>query len=93
MAFAVEFYFDKESDSKVRTVWFELLASGLPAWPLRIGARPHVSVLVFDSGPLDRIEPVFRSLTTAAPFHLTFRATGQFGSDDGIFIFLKPEPS
>ena len=90
--FAVELYFDSASDSRIKDAWSELSAASLPAWPLRIGARPHVSILVVDSASSANIDAIFRSVIPAAPFGLAFGSVDHFGTDDAI-VFLKPDPS
>jgi hypothetical protein len=92
MAFAIELYFDTASDSRIRAAWSELFAAGLPAWPLQIGARPHVSILVVDSASAHSIGLIFHSIGPAAPFRLIFKLADYFGVEDGV-IFLKPEDS
>jgi 2'-5' RNA ligase len=91
MAFAIELYFDSLAESKIRSAWSELSAASLPAWPLRIGARPHVSILVVDSALREDIDAVFRSLSVE-PFRITFTAADHFDMDDAI-LFLKPGAS
>ena len=92
MRFAVELYFDVDADSQIRLLWSDLAAAGLPAWPLQIGARPHVSVLVVDSENIRDVAATFDALPLTAPFQLTFGSAGHFNGDAGI-VFLKPEPS
>ena len=91
MAFAIELYFNRLADSKIRSAWSELSAASLPAWPLRIGARPHVSILVVDSALREDIDDVFRSMSVE-PFRITFTAADHFDIDDAI-LFLKPDAS
>jgi len=91
MAFAIELYFDKLADSKIRSAWSELSAASLPARPLRIGARPHVSILVVDSALRADIDEVFRSISVE-PFRITFSSADHFNIDDAI-LFLKPDAS
>jgi 2'-5' RNA ligase len=92
MTFAVELYFDSAADSRIKAAWSELSAASLPAWPLRTGARPHVSILVVDSASRPDIDAVFRSIVPASPFRITFSAVDHFGTDDAI-VLLKPDPS
>jgi 2'-5' RNA ligase len=92
MTFAVELYFDSTSDSRIKAAWSELSAASLPAWPLRTGARPHVSILVVDSASSANVDAIFRSIVPTAPFRLAFSAVDHFGTDDAI-VFLKPDPS
>jgi hypothetical protein len=91
MAFAIELYFDDVTESKIRSVWSELLVATLPVWPLRIGARPHASILVVDSGSSDDINTILRSIVHVSPFQLVFGLADHF--DDVGLIFLKPDRS
>src|SRR4030095_2546610 len=92
MAFAIELYFDDVADVRIRSAWRALSAASLPAWPLRIGARPHISILIVDKAPSSIIDTVFRALVSEAPFELAFGVADHFETDDAI-IFLKPDPS
>ena len=91
MAFAIELYFDRQADSKIRSAWSELAAASLPVWPLRIGARLHVSILVVDSGFREDIDAVFGSINVT-PFRITFSSADHFDIDDAT-LFLKPDAS
>jgi 2'-5' RNA ligase len=92
MAFAIELYFQEAADSQIRKAWSELSKAGLPAWPLRITARPHVSILIVDAAPSVDIDAVFHNLIPASPFSLRFAEVDHFEGDDAI-IFLKPAAS
>jgi hypothetical protein len=92
MAFAIELYFDDVADARIRATWRELSAASLPAWPLRIGARPHVSVLVVDQASTSIIGTIFRSLISTASFQVVFGRADHFEVDDAV-IFLKPDAS
>ena len=60
--------------------------------PLRIGARPHVSILVVDQASTSAIDTVFRSLISEVSFQVVFGCADHFEDDDAI-IFLKPDAS
>lgn len=92
MAFAIELYFDGVADSRIRSAWSELSAASLPAWPLRIGARPHISILIVDQAPPASIDAILRSIIQTAPFEIAFVSADHFEVDDAI-IFLKPDAS
>ena len=49
MPFAVELYMDKAADAAVRRVWRSLVDQGIPSHPLAAGARPHVSLCLYES--------------------------------------------
>ena len=92
MAFAIELYFDGVADSRIRSAWSELSAASLPAWPLRIGARPHISIFIVDQASPASIDAIFRSMISAAPFEIVFGSADHFEIDDAI-VFLKPDAS
>ncbi len=92
MAFAIELYFDSVADSRIRSAWSELSAASLPSWPLRIGARPHISILVVDKASPESIDSIFRSVMSAAPFQIAFGSADHFEADDAI-VFLRPDSS
>lgn len=92
MAFAIELYFDDVADARIRSAWCEFSAASLPAWPLRIGARPHVSILVVNKASTPIIDTIFRSLISAVSFQVVFGCADHFEVDDAI-IFLKPDAS
>ena len=92
MAFAIELYFDGVADSRIRSAWSDLSAASLPAWPLRIGARPHISILVVDQASPESIDTIFRSMLSAPPFEIVFGSANHFEIDDAI-LFLKPDAS
>jgi 2'-5' RNA ligase len=91
MAFAIELYFDGVADSRIRSAWSDLSAASLPTWPLRIGARPHISILVVDQASPESINAIFRSISVA-PFEIVFGSVDYFEIDNAI-LFLKPDAS
>src|SRR4030095_2951848 len=92
MAFAIELYFDDVADVRIRSAWRALSAASLPAWPLRIGARPHISILIVDQASPASIDAIFRSMISTAPFEIVFSSADHFEVDDAI-VFLKPDAS
>src|SRR6185369_3626816 len=92
MAFAIELYFDGVADSRIRSAWSDLSAASLPAWPLRIGARPHISILIVDQSYPESIDPIFRSMISAPQFEIVFGSVDHFEVEDSI-LFLKPDAS
>jgi hypothetical protein len=92
MTFAIELYFDGVAESKIKAAWSDLSATSLPSWPLRIGARPHISILVVDKATRAGMDTVFRSVAASKPFQVLFRSADYFDSDEAI-LFLKPDAS
>lgn len=66
MAFALEMYFDAAADAAVRRIWGVLESRGVVSagrGPV-VDARPHVSLCVFDSAPMDAVERVVAARTS-----------------------------
>lgn len=60
MAFALEMYFDAAADAAVRRIWASLESRGVASagsGPV-VNARPHISLCVFDSAPMDAVERI-----------------------------------
>jgi len=87
MPYAIELALDPSSDAVVRRVWHELDRAGI-TWMVRSGARPHVTVGVWET--LD-VEETMRELTRfadeTAPVPLTLANVGMF---PGVAVFLAP---
>jgi 2'-5' RNA ligase len=87
MPYAIELALDPSSDAAVRRVWHELDRAGI-TWMARSGARPHVTVGVWET--LD-VDETTRELTRFAdettPVRLTLASVGMF---PGVAVFLAP---
>jgi 2'-5' RNA ligase len=60
MAFALEMYFDAAAAATVRRIWALLESRGVASagsGPF-VDARPHISLCVFDSAPMDAVERI-----------------------------------
>jgi 2'-5' RNA ligase len=95
MPVAVEMYFDSEADRRVRGIWAALdqrAVHSAGSAGVR-GARPHVSLAVFDDGDPTQVERVltehrelYRGLT------LPLASLGFFATDEAV-AFLGVTPS
>jgi len=93
MPFAVELYMDSRADAAVRQIWQSLVEAGIPSQPLSAGARPHVSLCLYES--LDsRVFPT--ELETFArqvnPFSFVLESVETFPASNGV-VFLTPRSS
>jgi 2'-5' RNA ligase len=93
MPFAVELYMDSRADTAVRELWQSLVQAGISSQSLATGARPHISLCVYDS--IDpslaakRLETFAHRIGTI-PFQL--EAVETFPGSNGV-AFLAPGPS
>lgn len=90
MPYAVEMFFDKESDAQIRKIWRSLKESGISSWMEDSGSVPHVTLSVF--GRLD-VDDSDRRLASFAEKvsgpRLVFASIGAFPTDEGV-LFLSP---
>jgi hypothetical protein len=93
MPFAVELYMDDPAAAAVRQVWQSLVHENIPSESLALGARPHISLCVYDSiessVAAKQLEHFARQIGTI-PFQLDTVET--FPGSNGV-VFLAPRPS
>lgn len=58
MGYAVEIYFDNETTSKIQAVWANIVSAGLDSFIPQSGARPHISLGVYDALDPETMRPV-----------------------------------
>ena len=91
MGYAVELFFDDKSEKAVRRIWDGLGENlGKPSLS-ELGARPHVSLAVYDdsldtTGFPERFREFAKSM---APFEFNLSSVGTFPGDEGV-VFLAP---
>ena len=91
MGYAIELFFDDASERAVRRTWDGLGAAlGKPSLS-ELGARPHVSLAVYDdsletNGFPERLLDFARSV---APFEFKLSSVGTFPGSEGV-VFLAP---
>jgi 2'-5' RNA ligase len=89
MAFAVELALDRDSATPVRTLWRRMAEAGI-RFMAESGADPHVSLVIWDSLPVDRaIEEVSALAAATPPVPVTFTEVRAFGSDV-VYLALAP---
>lgn len=91
MGYAVELFYDDASEQAVREVWDGLgTAIGHPSLS-ELGARPHISLAVYDNG-LDTAgfsERLLEFAQTIDPFDFRLSSVGTFPGPEGV-VFLAP---
>lgn len=89
MPFAVEMYFDGESERRIRA-----LSERCAAWvgsPVIKEARPHISLAVADEVSQEKMEALLASFARRyKPFEITLSATGFFAVTPSI-AYLSPK--
>jgi len=93
MPFAVEFYMGDPAATAVRQLWQSLVQEDIPSQPLALGARPHISLCVYESldSPL-----VAKKLGIFArqfePLSFVLENVDTFPASNGV-VFLAPRLS
>jgi GNAT superfamily N-acetyltransferase/2'-5' RNA ligase len=93
MGFAIELYFDPETECAVREVRSALAGEGVRAVLDELGDRPHISLAVISQLDERALEPHLRQFAAAmTPFPITFDAVSSFPTGEGV-LFLAPAAS
>src|SRR5262245_66205787 len=87
MPYAIELALDPESATVVRRVWRELAGAGIE-YMAASGARPHVSLGIWESLDRDRADAeLTRFAAETSPVRVAFASVGLF---PGVAVFLAP---
>ncbi|MEZ4662841.1 MAG: 2'-5' RNA ligase family protein [Caldilineaceae bacterium] len=90
MGYAVELYADAQMETVVRGLWQTLADRGVTSLMPDLGARPHISLTVFDElHPPDLHDALQKFAAETAPIPLQFSTVGVFPSTEGV-VFLAP---
>ncbi|MDF1699636.1 MAG: 2'-5' RNA ligase family protein [Planctomycetota bacterium] len=90
MPFVLELLLDESAAARVRTIWEDLAAAGLPHHGLELETAPHVTIAVFED--LDPIEARSAFASFAAeetPEPITLYNPAAFPTAEGV-LFLAP---
>ncbi len=91
--YAVELYFDPESEQRILDLRRALIEQGYTALHDLLEFRPHVSLAVFNDAQPDSLNNlVFDFSTAVASFEVRLSAVGTFPTAENV-IFLAPAPS
>lgn len=90
---AVEFYFDRESERKIRAFREEMYQQGITPMLGALNDRPHISLAVFGHAQPERLLQLTESLArNLKPFPFQLNAVGVFPTPDNV-LFLIPAAS
>lgn len=90
LPYAVEMYFDPDTETAVRAIWSEMAAAGVDDTQLRLGFRPHLSLAVCGSCDEESLLPLLaRFAREIEPFPVTLGSVGLFADPDAV-VFLAP---
>ncbi|MGD8394227.1 MAG: 2'-5' RNA ligase family protein [Candidatus Eiseniibacteriota bacterium] len=88
--YAVELYFDAAAETRVRGLWQRLADAGVNDVMATIGARPHLSLAVYDRlDPAPVCEALRRFATTVPDLSSLLGAFGTFPGEEGV-VFTSP---
>jgi len=91
--FAVELYFDVETENTFRGFREKIYAAGVDPVSGKMGDRPHVSLAVFAEVDMPCLKDLCREFADhLPPFPVTLSAVGTFPTQDNV-IFLTPVPT
>lgn len=90
MGFAVEMFFDEETEERFQTLWRTLsekqISSVLPA----VGSHPHISFVAFETVDIGGLyEPLRAFAERIEPFTVKLSAIGVFPSAEGV-VYIAP---
>lgn len=93
LGFAVELYFDADTEKAIRAFRDELYAAGVTPVLGKMGDRPHVSLAVFADLDVDCVRDLTQNLASdLSSFDVELSAIGTFPTSDNV-LFLYPVPS
>jgi hypothetical protein len=92
MVAAVELYFDRPAERRVRVLWDAFEAAGIPSMRGLLDGRhrPHLSLAVAEELDPEAVRAALDGLDIAPPLALSFQYTGVFV---GRVMWLGPAPS
>lgn len=90
MPFAIEMFFDKNSEEKIRGIWRSLKESGICSYMNDSGSIPHITLSVFNKIDVADTDKRLTSFTeSASKFSLLLLSIGAFPTEEGV-LFLAP---
>jgi hypothetical protein len=93
MGYAVELYFDAETEHRVRAIWESMDEFGVGESLQRAGFAPHVSLAVCPDADADALYTALGAWASQrAPVEVTLSSAGVFPGDRPV-IFLAPVPN
>ena len=88
MPFAIEMFFDKEADLRIRQIWSKLANNKISSKMQVGGYRPHISLAVFEDYKQKEFDNMFKNFVQELPsLSLSLENIGIFPTDEGV-VFL-----
>ncbi|HEV8634283.1 MAG TPA: 2'-5' RNA ligase family protein [Chloroflexota bacterium] len=93
MHLVVELFFDPETEAAVRGLWAALAAEVPALVPHPSGARPHVSIAVYEQIEVPRLLAALGAFAAEPrPMEVAFGSWGAFAGAEPV-VFLAPTPT
>lgn len=90
MGFAVQMYFDRQTEARLRDLWEALARAGVNSHMIDVGARPHVSLAIFPRVGIDSLRPAMEDFARRTPpLAVRLTSVGSFPGQEGV-VFLSP---
>lgn len=90
MPYAVEMYFNSESDNQIRSIWKVLHDKNISSYMYTSGSRPHVTLSVLNFLNVSEFSKRLEEFSCRLkPFKISFGSIGIFPEPVGV-IFLAP---
>jgi 2'-5' RNA ligase len=93
MGYAVELYFDSETEKSIWDLRHALIGQGISSTISELGDRPHISLAVFPNVDCDTLISLTKEYAgKIEPFDFKLSAIGTFPTDENG-LFLSPVPT
>lgn len=90
MGFAVELYFDPQTEARVRGLWQTLASQGVNSYQIDVGARPHISLAVFTDLDPERLRADMEDFGRVTPrLSVELASVGSFATAEGV-VYIAP---
>jgi 2'-5' RNA ligase len=88
MPYAIELYFDPQTDGAIRGLWQNIAAAGVRSAMIEARYRPHLSLAVCGDLDVEAMhDPLATFAATLSPFELALPTIGLFTRPEGV-LFL-----
>lgn len=93
MGYAIELYFDQNSEDKIRKIWKALYEKNISTFMYESNSIPHITLSVYNDNLNDMNEFVNHVISYSkqlTPFKLVLSNIGVFNTKEGV-VFLGPK--
>jgi 2'-5' RNA ligase len=93
MPHSISLWFDEGSESRIRNIWADIAASGVPSKYHHGPYRPHITLAVYNDLEVKDFSEALRDYSSNRPtFNLSFESLGAFPGSIGA-LYLPPKPT